>query len=188
MAFQPWVSSRFARSIRTPRIVESNGSVRSRIRFTLRTPPVSGAVDKQDPTELFASFSITRSARPIVTAPLMIHHGGRRRARSPSDPGQTGPCLSAGRVQHLSAGRRPRHGDRAAIGALRDRGLRVRRGVVEAVTHFATVFEEDPHDGITSGRRFWRGPYSVDKEFAKVVWDVTWEVVTTYPPRGVTLK
>jgi len=28
----------------------------------------------------------------------------------------------------------------------------------------------------------------VGKQFAKVVWDVTWEVVTTYPPRGVTLK
>ena len=56
---------------------------------------------------------------------------------------------------------------------------------VEAVTHYATVFEDDPDGCITSGLRFWRGPYGVDKEFAEVVWDVVWEVVTTCPHTGV---
>jgi hypothetical protein len=56
---------------------------------------------------------------------------------------------------------------------------------VEAVTHYATVFQDDPHGSITAGLRFWRGPYSVDKQFAEVVWDVVWEVVTTYPYTGV---
>jgi hypothetical protein len=56
---------------------------------------------------------------------------------------------------------------------------------VEAITHFATVFQQDPHGSITSGLRFWRGPYGVDKEFAKEVWDVAWEVVRTYPQTGV---
>lgn len=56
---------------------------------------------------------------------------------------------------------------------------------VEAVTHYATVFRDDPHGCVTSGLRFWRGPYSVSKDFAKVVWDVVWEVVTTYPFTGV---
>jgi hypothetical protein len=56
---------------------------------------------------------------------------------------------------------------------------------VEAVTHYATVFRDDPHGSITTGLRFWRGPYGVDKEFAEVVWDVVWEVVTGYPPTGV---
>jgi hypothetical protein len=56
---------------------------------------------------------------------------------------------------------------------------------VEAVTHYATVFQDDPHDCITSGLRFWKGPDSVDKEFAKVVWDVVWEVVTSDLDTGV---
>jgi hypothetical protein len=56
---------------------------------------------------------------------------------------------------------------------------------VEAVTHYATVFADDPHGCITEGLRFWRGPYAVDREFAKIVWDVAWQVVTTYPPTGV---
>jgi hypothetical protein len=56
---------------------------------------------------------------------------------------------------------------------------------VEAVTHYATVFQDDPHGCITSGLRFWRGPYRVDQEFAEVVWDVVWEVVTTYAHTGV---
>lgn len=56
---------------------------------------------------------------------------------------------------------------------------------VEAVTHYATVFQDDPHGCIITGLRFWKGPYSVDEEFAKVVWDVVWEVVTTYPQSGV---
>ena len=56
---------------------------------------------------------------------------------------------------------------------------------VEAVTHYATVFQDDPHDCITSGLRFWKGPYGVDKAFAEVVWDVVWEVVTSNPNTGV---
>ena len=56
---------------------------------------------------------------------------------------------------------------------------------VEAITHYATVFGDDPHGSITTGLRFWRGPYGVEKEFATVVWDVVWEVVTTYPHTGV---
>ena len=34
---------------------------------------------------------------------------------------------------------------------------------LEAVTHYAAVFQEDPHGCITSGLRFWKGPYSVEK-------------------------
>ena len=56
---------------------------------------------------------------------------------------------------------------------------------VEAVTHYATVFGDDPHGAITTGLRFWRGPYGVEKEFAEVVWDVVWEVVTTYTHTGI---
>lgn len=56
---------------------------------------------------------------------------------------------------------------------------------LEAVTHYATVFQDDPHGSITSGLRFWKGPYEVEKEFATAVWDVAWEVVTTYPNTGV---
>ena len=37
---------------------------------------------------------------------------------------------------------------------------------LEAVTHYATVFQADPHGVITSGLRFWRAPYSVDRAFA----------------------
>jgi hypothetical protein len=37
---------------------------------------------------------------------------------------------------------------------------------VEAVTHYAVVFQEDPHGCITSGLRFWKGPYGVHKSFA----------------------
>ena len=43
------------------------------------------------------------------------------------------------------------------------------------------VFQEDPHDCIISGLRFWKAPYSVDKAFAQVVWDVVAEV-TKAPP------
>ncbi len=56
---------------------------------------------------------------------------------------------------------------------------------VEAVTHYATVFGDDPHGTIAAGLRFWRGPYEVKKPFAERVWDVVWEVVTTYEPAGV---
>jgi hypothetical protein len=47
---------------------------------------------------------------------------------------------------------------------------------LEAVTHYAVVFQEAPHDCIISGLRFWKGPYGVDKAFAEVVWDVVAEV------------
>ena len=47
---------------------------------------------------------------------------------------------------------------------------------LEAVTHFAIVFQEDPHESIISDLRFWKAPYSVDKAFAEVVWDVVAEV------------
>jgi len=57
---------------------------------------------------------------------------------------------------------------------------------VEAVTHYATVFADDPHGCITSGLRFWKGPYEVDRAFAKIVWDTAWHVITTYPHTGVT--
>jgi hypothetical protein len=56
---------------------------------------------------------------------------------------------------------------------------------LEAVTHYATVFADDPHGYITKGLRFWKGPYSVDEDFANVVWDTAWQVITTYPPTGV---
>ena len=52
---------------------------------------------------------------------------------------------------------------------------------LEAVTHYAAVFQEDPHDCIISGLRFWRAPYSVDKPFAQVVWDVVAEVTKPKP-------
>jgi hypothetical protein len=47
---------------------------------------------------------------------------------------------------------------------------------LEAVTHYAVIFQEDPHGCIISGLRFWKGPYSVDKSFAEIVWDVVAEV------------
>ena len=56
---------------------------------------------------------------------------------------------------------------------------------LEAVTHYATVFQEDPHGVITSGLRFWKARYSVDQKFAESVWDVVSEVVTTYSAAGV---
>jgi len=48
---------------------------------------------------------------------------------------------------------------------------------LEAVTHYVAVFQEDPHDCIIDGLRFWKGPYGVDREFATVVWDVVSEAV-----------
>lgn len=50
---------------------------------------------------------------------------------------------------------------------------------LEAVTHYATIFQDDPHDCIVSGLRFWRGPYSVDKAFAEAVWEIVSEVTGT---------
>jgi hypothetical protein len=47
---------------------------------------------------------------------------------------------------------------------------------VEAVAHFAIVFQEVPHESIISDLRVWKAPYSVDKAFAEVVWDVVVEV------------
>ena len=47
---------------------------------------------------------------------------------------------------------------------------------LEAVTHYAVVFQEDPHDCIISGLRFWKAPYGVNRAFAEVVWDVVAEV------------
>jgi hypothetical protein len=34
------------------------------------------------------------------------------------------------------------------------------------------VFGEDPKGCITSGLRFWKGPYEVDRKFAEQVWEV----------------
>ena len=47
---------------------------------------------------------------------------------------------------------------------------------LEAVTHYAVVFQDDPHDCIISGLRFWKGPYRVERAYAEVVWDVVAEV------------
>lgn len=52
---------------------------------------------------------------------------------------------------------------------------------LEAVTHYAAVFHDDPHGAITSGLRFWRAPYGVDEKFAAIVWDLVWEVLTSAP-------
>jgi len=59
---------------------------------------------------------------------------------------------------------------------------------LEAVTHHATVFQDDPRGAITSGLRFWKGPYGVKQEFAKVVWDAAWRVVKKHPLTGVSAK
>ena len=56
---------------------------------------------------------------------------------------------------------------------------------VEAVTHYTTVFQEDPHGCIISGLRFWKGPYSVDRAFAEVVWDVVAEVSNVKATGGI---
>jgi PA14 domain-containing protein/putative Ig domain-containing protein len=56
---------------------------------------------------------------------------------------------------------------------------------VEAATFFAVIYREDPHGAITDGLKFWRGPYGVKKEFAEVVWDAVWDVVSTYRYTGV---
>jgi len=86
--------------------------------------------------------------------------------------------------QRMKAGQVP---GLTAIDQLFDDGVHLNSEgkYVEAVTHFAAVFGEDPHGVITGGLRFWKAPYSVNEEFAEVVWDVVWEVVTSYPPAGV---
>lgn len=48
---------------------------------------------------------------------------------------------------------------------------------VEAVVHFSTIYDEDPHGAIISGLYFWSGAYSVSSAFAAQAWDATWEVV-----------
>lgn len=55
---------------------------------------------------------------------------------------------------------------------------------LEAVTHYAIIFQEDPHGSIISGLRFWKGPYGVDKAFADVVWDVVSEVTLAKSTQG----
>lgn len=52
---------------------------------------------------------------------------------------------------------------------------------VEAVAHFSVIFQADPHGAITSGLRFWKGPYSVSTGFAEVVWDICWDIVQSDP-------
>jgi hypothetical protein len=55
---------------------------------------------------------------------------------------------------------------------------------LEAVTHYAVVFQDDPHDCITSGLRFWKGPYGVELPFAEAVWDVVTEVTELKSAQG----
>jgi hypothetical protein len=50
---------------------------------------------------------------------------------------------------------------------------------LEAVTHYAAIFQQDPQGSITTGLRFWKAPYSVDKAYAEVVWDIVAEVTKT---------
>lgn len=61
--------------------------------------------------------------------------------------------------------------------------LRSEGKYLEAVTHYAVVFQDDPHDCIVSGLRFWKGPYSVERPFAQVVWDVVMEVTQRLLPK-----
>jgi hypothetical protein len=55
---------------------------------------------------------------------------------------------------------------------------------LEAVAHYAVVFQQDPHDCIISGLRFWKGPYGVDKAFAEVAWEVVAEVTKIQANEG----
>jgi hypothetical protein len=55
---------------------------------------------------------------------------------------------------------------------------------LEAVTHYTAVFQQDPHDCIISGLRFWKAPYGVDKAFAEIVWDVVAEVTEVESAQG----
>ena len=52
---------------------------------------------------------------------------------------------------------------------------------IMAVAHYAVVFQADPRGAITSGLRFWAGPYGVAQDFAEGVWDLVWDIVRTNP-------
>lgn len=59
---------------------------------------------------------------------------------------------------------------------------------LEAVTHYATIFQDDPHGCITAGLRFWKGPYAVDRAFAEHVWDVAWKAIARHPGTSVSCE
>jgi hypothetical protein len=56
---------------------------------------------------------------------------------------------------------------------------------ISAVTHFATIYAQNPSGAVISGLRFWKGPYSVSSQFAEAVWTVVWRVVSTHPYTGL---
>jgi len=56
---------------------------------------------------------------------------------------------------------------------------------LEAATHFATVYKQNPCDTITSGLFFWEGNYGVSETYAKVAWETIWEVVSNHPLTGI---
>ena len=91
-------------------------------------------------------------------------------------PRQDAPATLCIRLDHPIAITRPRlraDADLYADGV----HLNSEGKYLEAVTHYAVVFQDDPHDCIITELRFWKGPYGVDKAFAEVVWDVVAEVV-----------
>jgi uncharacterized protein YjdB len=51
---------------------------------------------------------------------------------------------------------------------------------IEAVTHFAVIYKQDPQNAVINDLYFWRERYSVPADYAQVVWDVTWDVVRNY--------
>ncbi|MDG5816997.1 carbohydrate binding domain-containing protein [Chitinispirillales bacterium ANBcel5] len=55
---------------------------------------------------------------------------------------------------------------------------------INAVTHFATIYGEDPHNSPISGLRHWQGAYGVSQEFAEAVWEVVWTVVSNHDYTG----
>jgi len=56
---------------------------------------------------------------------------------------------------------------------------------LEALIHFATIYQQDPHGAITSGLYSWEGSYSVSAGFAAKAQDVAWDVVRKHPLSGV---